>query len=106
MFKITLIKTMDLKKIKDTLFLPKTNFSLRINNHLETEKKLRELWEEKKIYQQILKKNENNEPFVLHSGPPYANGKLHIGHFLNFIIKDIVVRFQANQGKYTPFLLG
>lgn len=97
---------MDLKKIKDTLFLPKTNFSLRINNHLETEKKLRELWEEKKIYQQILKKNENNEPFVLHSGPPYANGKLHIGHFLNFIIKDIVVRFQANQGKYTPFLLG
>ena len=53
-----------------------------------------------------VKKNKNNQPFILHSGPPYANGKLHIGHFLNFTIKDIIVRFQARQGKYTPFLLG
>ncbi|WNE40786.1 MAG: Isoleucine--tRNA ligase [Mycoplasmataceae bacterium] len=97
---------MDLKKIKDTLFLPKTNFSLRNSNHLENEKKLREFWEETKIYQKILEKNWNNESFILHSGPPYANGKLHIGHFLNFIIKDIIIRFHASQGKYTPFLLG
>jgi isoleucyl-tRNA synthetase len=97
---------MDSKKIKDTLLLPKTNFPLKNTNHLETEKKIREFWEEKKIYQQVLERNKNNSSFVLHSGPPYANGKLHIGHFLNFLIKDIIVRFQASQGLYTPFLLG
>jgi isoleucyl-tRNA synthetase len=97
---------MNLKKIKDTLFLPKTEFSLRNNNNLETEKIIREIWEEKKIYQRLLEKNKENTPFILHSGPPYANGSLHIGHFLNFIIKDIIVRFHAVEGKYTPFLLG
>src|SRR5215204_6958615 len=97
---------MDSKKIKDTLLLPKTSFPLKNINHLETEKEIRELWEEKNIYQQILAKNQNNPDFILHSGPPYANGKLHIGHVLNFLIKDIIVRFQASQGKYTPFLLG
>jgi len=96
----------DLKKIKETLLLPKTSFSLKNTNHLETEKKIRELWEGKNIYHQLLKKNQNNPTFILHSGPPYANGKLHIGHFLNFFIKDIIVRFQASEGHYTPFLLG
>ena len=97
---------MDSKKIKDTLLLPKTDFPLKNTNHPETEKKISEFWEVKKIYQQVLAKNQNNQSFILHSGPPYANGKLHIGHFLNFLIKDIIVRFQASQGYYTPFLLG
>jgi isoleucyl-tRNA synthetase len=97
---------MDAKKIKETLLFPKTGFPLKNTNHQETEKKIREFWEEKKIYQQILEKNKNNPTFILHSGPPYANGKIHLGHVLNFLIKDIVVRSQANQGKYTPFLLG
>src|SRR3954447_8169296 len=97
---------MDSKKIKDTLLLPKTNFPLKNINHLENEKKIREFWEEKKIYQQVLEKNKNNQPFILHSGPPYANGKIHLGHVLNFMIKDIIVRFQASEGYYTPFLLG
>ena len=97
---------MDSKKIKDTLLLPKTNFSLKNTNHLKNEKKIREFWEEKKIYQQVIEKNKNNLSFILHSGPPYANGKLHIGHFLNFLIKDIIVRFQASEGYYTSFLLG
>ncbi|MCE8167841.1 MAG: class I tRNA ligase family protein [Candidatus Moeniiplasma glomeromycotorum] len=97
---------MDTKKIKDTLLLPKTDFPLKNTNHLEVEKKIRELWEKKKIYQQALEKNRNNLTFILHSGPPYANGKLHIGHFLNFLIKDIIVRFQASEGYYTPFLMG
>ena len=60
----------------------------------------------KKIYQKVLEKNRLNPCFIIHSGPPYANGRLHIGHVLNFLIKDIIVRFQASQGKYTPFLLG
>ena len=94
---------MDPKKIKDTLLLPKTNFPLKNTNHCETEKKIREFWEEKKIYQKVLENNKNNPLFILHSGPPYANGQLHIGHFLNFVIKDIIVRFQATRGHYTPF---
>ena len=97
---------MDNKKYKDTLLLPKTSLPLKNFHPTETEKNLRELWKTKQVYQKILEKNKNNQSFILHSGPPYANGKLHIGHFLNFTIKDIIVRFQANQGKYTPFLLG
>ena len=54
----------------------------------------------------MLEKNKNNPSFILHSGPPYANSKIHLGHVLNFLIKDIIIRFQAGQGKYTPFLLG
>jgi isoleucyl-tRNA synthetase len=97
---------MDAKKIKDTVLLPKTSFPLKNTNHLETEKNIRELWEERKIYQKGLEKNKNNSSFILHSGPPYANGKLHIGHFLDFLIKDIIVRFRALQGNYISFLLG
>ncbi|CAJ0842094.1 10743_t:CDS:10 [Entrophospora sp. SA101] len=65
---------MESKKIKDTLLLPQTSFPLKNTNHCETEKKIRELWEEKQIYQQVLEKNKNNSAFILHSGPPYANG--------------------------------
>ncbi|WP_172575429.1 class I tRNA ligase family protein [endosymbiont GvMRE of Glomus versiforme] len=97
---------MDLKKVKNTLLLPKTNFPLKNANHLENEKKIRDLWEERKIYQKILEKNKNNPSFILHSGPPYANGKIHLGHVLNFLVKDIIVRWQASMGHYTPFLLG
>src|SRR5438270_789834 len=96
----------DSKTIKDTLLLPKTSFPLKNTNHQETEKKIREFWEEKKIYQEVLEKNKNNQSFILHSGPPYANGKIHLGHVLNFLIKDIIIRFQALKGYYTPFLLG
>ncbi|MCE8162684.1 MAG: class I tRNA ligase family protein [Candidatus Moeniiplasma glomeromycotorum] len=97
---------MDNKKIKDTLLLPKTDFSLRLLNHQEKEREIRELWEKKQVYQKVLAKNQNEEPFILHSGPPYANGKIHLGHVLNFLIKDIIVRSQAAEGRYTPFLLG
>ena len=94
------------EKIKETLFLPKTDFPLKNINHLKTEKKIREFWAEKQIYQKVLNSRQNNQPFILHSGPPYANGKIHLGHVLNFLIKDIIVRFQASEGYYTPFLLG
>ena len=53
-----------------------------------------------------MENNKNNQSFILHSGPPYANGKIHLGHVLNFLIKDIIVRWQASVGHYTPFLLG
>ena len=97
---------MDPKKIKDTLLLPTTNFPLKNLNHSEKEKKIRELWEKEQVYQKVLTKNQTDKPFILHSGPPYANGKIHLGHVLNFLIKDIITRSQAAEGRYTPFLLG
>ncbi|MCE8159118.1 MAG: class I tRNA ligase family protein [Candidatus Moeniiplasma glomeromycotorum] len=97
---------MDSKKIKDTLLLPKTSFPLRNLNHQEKEKEIRKMWERERIYQKVLEKNRTGKPFILHSGPPYANGKIHLGHVLNFLIKDIIVRSQAVEGCYTPFLLG
>jgi len=58
---------MDPKKIKETLFLPQTNFPLKNNNHQEIEKKIRIEWEEKKIYQKLLALNKDNPSFILHS---------------------------------------
>ena len=76
------------------------------NNYLKTEKYLIKLWEEEKIQSKILEKNKNGKVFTLHSGPPYANGKIHIGHVLNFVIKDIIIRSRFLKGFYTSFLLG
>jgi len=97
---------MDNKSYKDTILLPKTTLPLKNFHPAEGEKKIRELWEERQIYQKVLEKNKDNSSFILHSGPAYANGKIHLGHVLNNTIKDIIVRFQALQGHYTPFLLG
>ena len=97
---------MDLKKdFKDTLLMPKTDFPMRGNlgvNELPIQAK----WEENKIYEKVVKKNEGNEPFFLHDGPPYANGNIHVGHALNKILKDFVVKSKAMQGSYTPFIPG
>lgn len=97
---------MDSQKTKDTLFLPKTTFPLKNTNRQETEAKIREKWKKRQIYHKILTSNQNSPSFILHSGPIYANGKIHIGHVLNHVLKDIIVRFYALQGYYTPFLLG
>jgi isoleucyl-tRNA synthetase len=94
------------QKIKDTLFLPKTNFSLRNLDHQRTEVKIRQKWKDQRVYQKFLENNQNNSAFILHDGPTYANDKIHIGHALNHILKDIIVRFYALQGYYTPFVLG
>ena len=70
-----------------TLNLPKTDFPMR-GNLPENEPKILEEIFEKGLYQKMLKKNEGKESFVLHDGPPYANGEIHIGHALNKILKD------------------
>ena len=60
----------------------------------------------KNIYQQILDKNKDNTPFILHDGPPYANGDIHAGHALNKILKDFVVRYRSMSGNYAPYVPG
>ncbi len=93
------------KDYKDTLQMPKTEFPMR-GNLPTKEPEMQKEWNEKGIYEQILEKNKNNTPFILHDGPPYANGDIHIGHALNKILKDFVVRYKSMEGFYSPYVPG
>lgn len=88
-----------------TLNLPKTDFPMR-GNLPEREPDIQKEIFDNDLYEKILKKNEGHESFVLHDGPPYANGEIHIGHALNKILKDTIVRYKALQGFYTPYVPG
>ena len=92
-------------EVKKTLLMPKTNFEMR-GNLPNKEPAIREKWQKENLYAELLKKNKKNTPFVLHDGPPYANGNMHIGHALNKSLKDFVVRYKAMCGFYTPFVPG
>src|SRR5438067_11912244 len=63
-------------------------------------------WLEAKVYEQLVAQNEGRERFILHDGPPYANGSLHLGHFLNKVLKDVVVKRAAMSGKLADFVPG
>ena len=93
------------KNYGETLNLPKTEFPMRGNLPAREPDIENEVFNNG-LYEKILKKNEGNESFVLHDGPPYANGEIHIGHALNKILKDTIVRYKAMQGFYTPFIPG
>lgn len=88
-----------------TLNLPKTDFPMR-GNLPENEPKIFEEIFENGLYEKMLKKNEGKEPFVLHDGPPYANGEIHTGHAINKVLKDTIVRYKNLKGYYTPFVPG
>ena len=88
-----------------TLNLPKTEFPMR-GNLPQREPEFQEKVLDNGLYEKILKKNEGHEHFVLHDGPPYANGEIHIGHALNKVLKDTIVRYKALKGYYTPFVPG
>ncbi|MHC5744480.1 MAG: isoleucine--tRNA ligase [Nostoc sp.] len=89
---------------KDTVNLPKTNFDMRANA-IKREPEIQKFWEENKIYDRLFEKNPG-ELFILHDGPPYANGSLHIGHALNKILKDIINRYQMLQGRKVRYVPG
>ena len=63
-------------------------------------------WEERRTYERRLERNERSEPWILHDGPPYANGELHMGHFLNMVLKDIFVKIALLDGKWAKFVPG
>ncbi|MGW7914847.1 isoleucine--tRNA ligase [Staphylococcus xylosus] len=90
---------------KDTLLMPKTDFPMR-GGLPNKEPKIQEEWDEKNIYQKVLNKNEGNPSYILHDGPPYANGNLHMGHALNKILKDIITRYKSMRGYYAPYVPG
>ncbi|MBQ3408027.1 MAG: isoleucine--tRNA ligase [Clostridia bacterium] len=88
-----------------TLNLPQTDFPMR-GNLPENEPKIFDEVFENDLYEKMLKKNEGKTPFVLHDGPPYANGAIHIGHSENKVLKDTIVRYKNLKGYYTPFIPG
>ena len=90
---------------KETLLMPKTAFPMR-GGLPNKEPKIQQEWDEKEIYQKSLEKNKGNTSYILHDGPPYANGGLHMGHALNKILKDIITRYKTMQGYYTPYVPG
>ena len=90
---------------KDTLHMPKTEFEMR-GNLPNKEPGILKNWEDDDYYHKFLAKNEGKPQFVLHDGPPYANGNLHAGTAMNRTIKDIIVRSKAMMGFYTPFFPG
>ncbi|KRL91342.1 isoleucine--tRNA ligase [Lactobacillus kalixensis] len=92
-------------RIKDTLNLGKTKFKMRGNLPVR-EGEWQKQWEENKLYEQRLKLNEGKPRFDLHDGPPFANGNIHMGHALNKISKDIIVRFKNMDGYYAPYVPG
>ncbi len=93
------------KDYGSTLNLPKTDFPMR-GNLPENEPKIQKEKFTQELYEKMLKKNEGKKSFVLHDGPPYANGEIHIGHALNKILKDTIVRYKNLQGFYTPYVPG
>ena len=88
-----------------TINLPKTVFAMKANLS-ETENLRTEFWKEKKVYQTLKKKSQNEKKYILHDGPPYANGDLHLGHALNKILKDIVCRLKFQDNFDVDFIPG
>lgn len=90
----------------ETLNLPQTSFPMR-GNLPEREPLFLKKMEEQKIYKKVLEKNKKSgKTFILHDGPPYANGDIHMGHSLNKVIKDIIVRYKTMNGYYAPYVPG
>ncbi len=90
---------------KDTLNLPRTDFPMKANL-TEREPQFLNFWKEKKIYEKMLEKRKASPFFILHDGPPYANGPIHLGTALNKILKDIIIKSRSLLGYYTPFVPG
>ncbi|TDR55381.1 isoleucine--tRNA ligase [Paenilisteria rocourtiae] len=90
---------------KDTLLMPKTEFPMR-GNLPNKEPEWQAKWEEMDLYDEIQRKNADKPTFILHDGPPYANGELHMGHAMNKVIKDMIVRQKSMSGFRSPYVPG
>ena len=90
---------------KDTIFLPKTSFEMKANLPIK-EPKILEDWDKEKIFLKLREKSKGKEKFILHDGPPYANGNIHLGTALNKILKDVIVRTQQMSGKDSIYVPG
>ncbi len=90
---------------KKTMNMFQTAFPMKADLSVNEPKRLAK-WDENELYWKVLEKNKDGKPFVLHDGPPYANGPIHVGHAFNKILKDFVVKSHAQRGYYTPYIPG
>ncbi|MCZ0755509.1 isoleucine--tRNA ligase [Anoxybacillus sp. J5B_2022] len=90
---------------KDTLLMPQTDFPMR-GNLPQREPQIQAKWEEMDIYRKVQERTKGRPLFVLHDGPPYANGDIHMGHALNKILKDFIVRYKSMSGYCAPYVPG
>jgi isoleucyl-tRNA synthetase len=93
------------KDYKDTLNLPATDFPMR-GNLARREPDMLKQWQEKNLYQKIREASKGRPKFILHDGPPYANGNIHIGHAVNKILKDIIIKSRTLDGFDAPYIPG
>ncbi len=93
------------KDYRDTVFLPKTDFPMKAGLP-QKEPGILARWQEQGFYEELRNRRRGRKKFILHDGPPYANGDMHIGHALNHILKDMVVRTQTLLGKDAPYVPG
>src|SRR5439155_711006 len=90
---------------RETLNLPRTEFPMRANL-AQREPEILRRWEAMRLYDKLLEANAGRPRFVLHDGPPYANGHIHIGHTLNKVLKDVIVKYRAMSGRFAPYVPG
>jgi len=90
---------------RDTLNLPQTTFPMKANLK-DMELRIQGFWEELGVYNLICEKNADKPKYILHDGPPYANGHIHMGHALNKILKDMIVKYKASSGFDAPYVPG
>ena len=93
------------KDYRDTLNLPNTTLSMKAGLS-QKEPGMIEFWDSIDLYQKIRRQNQGKPTFILHDGPPYANGDIHLGHSVNKILKDITIKFQSLLGKDAPYVPG
>ena len=101
----TEIKTENKNKYSHTVLLPKTDFPMRAGL-AKKEPQTLAYWNEIKLYQKMLDKTNKNEKFILADGPPYANGRIHMGHAFNKILKDIITKSHTMMGYHSPYIPG
>ncbi len=94
-----------MKDYKDTLFMGKSTFEMR-GNLSNKEPLIQKKWEDMDLYNKVIRKNEGKREYTLHDGPPYANGNIHLGHALNKILKDFVVRYKNMNGYKAQYIPG
>lgn len=93
-------------EFKETLNLPQTSLAMRANAAVR-ELEIQKFWEENDIYNKIISQRDKTNPFILHDGPPYLSSeKIHVGTALNKILKDILLKYKAQAGFYTPYVPG
>ncbi len=96
---------MEKKSYKETLLMPQTDFPMR-GNLGNKEPEIHQVWEGLSLYEKVMEKNKGKKQYLLHDGPPYANGSIHAGHALNKILKDFVIRYKNMSGFCAPYVPG